>query len=261
MPFSDKTKYELSCYSGGYCSNPECVALQGIKKNPYVPSIGHAAHIVSESPNGPRGDSPLTLEQRNQFDNGIWLCPVCHGKIDGPRWYEYPVPLLKEWREAAHTLYQDSLGKKPFQMASPNIREQRSLPDAQSLSAAIAFKMLHLPLANALHRFRFDHSHQYLAQFVLPQNIESLIAQLSSRQSYAQSWQTEWHTTYRCVDMELHKLMLALLAAVDALLPASNVWGERIVVFNPPNELPPLISTYLDTFDTLSTTIANFTAL
>ena len=44
--------------------------------------IGEEAHIVARSPAGPRGDSPLTAEQRDRYSNLILLCPTDHTKID-----------------------------------------------------------------------------------------------------------------------------------------------------------------------------------
>ncbi len=44
--------------------------------------LGEMAHIVAESPNGPRGTSPLTLEERNKYENLILLCNVDHQRID-----------------------------------------------------------------------------------------------------------------------------------------------------------------------------------
>jgi len=44
--------------------------------------VGEAAHIVAEESNGPRGDSPLTKEQRNLYANLIVLCNVHHKQVD-----------------------------------------------------------------------------------------------------------------------------------------------------------------------------------
>ena len=35
--------------------------------------LGEIAHIVAESPEGPRGDSPLPLVERNKYENLILL--------------------------------------------------------------------------------------------------------------------------------------------------------------------------------------------
>jgi len=44
--------------------------------------VGEAAHIVAEQPDGPRGDSPLSVEQRNKYDNLILLCNIHHKQVD-----------------------------------------------------------------------------------------------------------------------------------------------------------------------------------
>lgn len=44
--------------------------------------IGEACHIVAQSENGPRGISPLTLEERDKFANLILLCNLDHKVVD-----------------------------------------------------------------------------------------------------------------------------------------------------------------------------------
>ena len=44
--------------------------------------IGDTCHIVAQSPDGPRGDSPLTRAERDGHDNLILLCPTHHRIID-----------------------------------------------------------------------------------------------------------------------------------------------------------------------------------
>lgn len=44
--------------------------------------IGEECHIVADSPDGPRGDSPLTPEQRDKYGNLILLCSIHHKNID-----------------------------------------------------------------------------------------------------------------------------------------------------------------------------------
>lgn len=70
--------------SGNVCAFPDCRLLltaAGPPENPVV-VLGEMAHIVAESPNGPRGDSPLTTEQRNLYQNLILLCNQHHQLID-----------------------------------------------------------------------------------------------------------------------------------------------------------------------------------
>lgn len=44
--------------------------------------IGDICHIVAKEPNGPRGESELTPQQRDQYANLILLCKVHHKQID-----------------------------------------------------------------------------------------------------------------------------------------------------------------------------------
>ena len=44
--------------------------------------VGDEAHIVAKEIGGPRGNSPLTAEERDHFDNLILLCKVHHKLID-----------------------------------------------------------------------------------------------------------------------------------------------------------------------------------
>lgn len=44
--------------------------------------VGEEAHIVAKSPDGPRGESPLSPEQRDEYSNLILLCPTDHALID-----------------------------------------------------------------------------------------------------------------------------------------------------------------------------------
>lgn len=44
--------------------------------------VGENCHLVAEKPDGPRGQSDLTTEQRNRYSNLILLCNVHHKQID-----------------------------------------------------------------------------------------------------------------------------------------------------------------------------------
>lgn len=63
--------------------------------------IGEEAHIVARNVSGPRGESPLGIEQRDSYSNLILLCPTHHAVIDdlpnGP--IEYSVDLLRNRKE------------------------------------------------------------------------------------------------------------------------------------------------------------------
>jgi hypothetical protein len=44
--------------------------------------VGEAAHIIAESPDGPRGNSPIPIGQRNSYLNLMLLCNVHHKQVD-----------------------------------------------------------------------------------------------------------------------------------------------------------------------------------
>jgi len=44
--------------------------------------VGEACHIVSRSPQGPRGESELTAEQRDKYGNLVLMCNLHHKLID-----------------------------------------------------------------------------------------------------------------------------------------------------------------------------------
>ncbi|BCL37849.1 HNH endonuclease signature motif containing protein [Nostoc sp. MS1] len=44
--------------------------------------LGEMAHIIADKQKGPRGESDLTAEQRDEYNNLILLCPTHHTLID-----------------------------------------------------------------------------------------------------------------------------------------------------------------------------------
>jgi hypothetical protein len=89
--------------AGGLCSICKITLSEDKKTSNDKFPFGHQAHIVAEEEDGPRGKSPLTLEQRNTYHNLILLCPNCHTKIDkAPD--EYPVEVLHQLK-SQHELW------------------------------------------------------------------------------------------------------------------------------------------------------------
>lgn len=89
MSASYPTKIFLAMKSGNVCAFKDCrkaLTSEGVKSNPSV--IGEAAHIYGESPGtktkpaSARYRQDMTDEQRNHYNNLIYLCPSCHTKID-----------------------------------------------------------------------------------------------------------------------------------------------------------------------------------
>lgn len=66
-------------------------------------SIGKAAHITAASPGGPRYDPSLTVEERADISNGIWLCSNHADLIDKDE-KRFPVDVLRKWKQDAEQL-------------------------------------------------------------------------------------------------------------------------------------------------------------
>jgi hypothetical protein len=100
MSASYPTKIFLAMKSGNLCAFRDCrkmLTSDGVNTDPAV--IGEAAHIHGESPGtktkpaSARYLADMSDEQRNHYDNLIYLCPSCHTKIDKQE-KDYPADFL-----------------------------------------------------------------------------------------------------------------------------------------------------------------------
>jgi len=78
------TKLQLAFRSGGRCAFPGCERSLTVDSesgnDPAV--IGEAAHIAGEKEDAARYDPSMTDEQRNHYNNLIYLCANHHTQID-----------------------------------------------------------------------------------------------------------------------------------------------------------------------------------
>ncbi|MBC8285843.1 MAG: hypothetical protein H8E42_00060 [Nitrospinae bacterium] len=98
--FSEATKRIIAGRAGYRCSFINCdESTIGPGEGPDdVERKGVAAHIFSAAENGPRGTGALTIEQRQEPPNGIWVCED-HGKIiDIDKGKNYPANILQAWK-------------------------------------------------------------------------------------------------------------------------------------------------------------------
>ena len=100
MSISLKTHKMIWGRSGNMCAFPDCKKILVIDEtstdDPSV--IGEEAHIIAQRNNGPRGDSPLTQEQRDKYENLILLCSIHHKIIDDQE-KEYTVGKLIQFKQ------------------------------------------------------------------------------------------------------------------------------------------------------------------
>ena len=94
----ERVKRLLWSRSGGYCQRPACNRdVFHFFEDGSVTSLEELAHVIAEKKDGPRGESPLTLDERNAFENLLVLCPYCHKLVDKNQ-VQFPETMLYEWK-------------------------------------------------------------------------------------------------------------------------------------------------------------------
>ena len=94
MSVNYTTKVLLAFRSGDRCAFPRCermLSADGEQSNPVV--TGEAAHIAGEKLGAARYDESMSDEQRNHYNNLIYLCGDHHTQIDKQAG-EFPVDRL-----------------------------------------------------------------------------------------------------------------------------------------------------------------------
>ena len=88
MTINSKDIKILWAKAAGRCSMPDCRKILVTEASDDVPSkntlIGENCHIIGEKDNSPRGESILSIEDRNRYPNLILLCRNHHLIRRGP---------------------------------------------------------------------------------------------------------------------------------------------------------------------------------
>lgn len=85
--------------AGGRCQYPGCnISLW--KDNFTLAAMNRAylAHIIADSPDGPRGHPILSEQLKSDLSNIMLLCDQCHRRIDKEAVEEHPVELLRAYK-------------------------------------------------------------------------------------------------------------------------------------------------------------------
>jgi len=100
MSVEARTKQILWTRAGGVCSVPDCrqpLIKEASTADPPV-LLGEIAHIVAQSPGGPRRDSAWQPSHIDAYENLILLCHKCHETVDQqPK--TYPVEKLLQFKK------------------------------------------------------------------------------------------------------------------------------------------------------------------
>ncbi len=134
--FTESTKRKLRDRVANLCSNPKCrknTVAANLETIDNRTVIGEAAHIYAASSGGPRFNEEMTAKDIKSFENGIWLCSICHKVIDREH-KTYSVEMLKNWKVIAEEHASKNLGTK--YKTNEDIKEsQQSLLSIMPLSS------------------------------------------------------------------------------------------------------------------------------
>ena len=216
----------------------------------HAKSAGDGAHIVAESLDGPRGESPLTQAQRAMADNGVWLCPTCHRIVDFVRPQDFSIELLQQWKARARNWWQQNQGRSLQMAARPDLRPQVARPSPSDLVGARKFWQAHQPLAEGLWHLRRRPPSPFERDILIPEEVEHQILLMSLNPRVGKSWRDEWSSTYHCADMQMVGHMKELICCVSQLQNPSRSSPRRID-FKQHDELPVAIIRYIAVWEAL----------
>lgn len=166
MSVSHKTQRILSIKSGNMC------AFLGCKK-PLISYddrviLGEIAHIVAKSPDGPRGDSPLSSSERDTLDNLIFLCEEHHKTIDAQP-DTFTVPKLLQMKKDHERWVKENLS---FKEQFEGVRQPEEHVTDLVYSTILPVEMMPRYVYEAESNFRFENEAKDLV--VYPQRREEI---------------------------------------------------------------------------------------
>jgi hypothetical protein len=122
MALSQKDLRILFQKSGNRCAFPGCsqelTYPEAPADDPVV--LSEVAHIVAHTQDGPRGDYPLPLEERDKYDNLILLCEQHHNIVDDQP-HTYPVERLRQIKADHERLVQDAMDQAVQARSGPEV--------------------------------------------------------------------------------------------------------------------------------------------
>lgn len=123
MSVSYPTKLLLAFRSGDRCAFPGCsrhLTVDGPVGGDSV-VLGEAAHIAGEQPKAARYDAAMTDEQRNHYDNLIYLCCDHHTQIDKQP-HCFPVDRLRRLKAEHEAKVREGLDAAFAQVGFPELQ-------------------------------------------------------------------------------------------------------------------------------------------
>ena len=105
---AEKTKQIVWAKSAGRCQFQNCnePLIGHLVSGNLGANKGYVAHIIADSPKGPRGDEKLSPILSNDESNVMLLCDACHREIDRENPDDYPPEHLRQMKRD-HELWVD----------------------------------------------------------------------------------------------------------------------------------------------------------
>ncbi len=142
MSIPQKELKILLIRSGGKCAFPGCpaslVAFSGIRRNPVI--TGQIAHIVSSSPDGPRGGHILPPGQHDKHTNLIGLCSEHHTIIDAEA-HVYTVERLRQMKQD----HEEAVVRVVAQVKAPDRRDGDTLSNVRETVHSTLLPAIKMP--------------------------------------------------------------------------------------------------------------------
>lgn len=139
------TQLRLWVKSGGHCEFNGCNADLYTERLTLKPDkLANVAHIVAASVNGPRGDDPLPLEERNNFENLMLVCLEHHSHFDKRYVKDYPAEVLRKWKRE-HEERVDWLLSLPPNLKTKIIRLRSKIGDETASISENDYRQAILP--------------------------------------------------------------------------------------------------------------------
>lgn len=109
--FPKETVRQIAFEAHLFCCNPECCRFTSYSTSDgKVRAIAEAAHVNAASDGGPRPGDVRTEEELKSATNGIWLCKICHARIDADS-SQFPESRLREWKSKHADFVRGLVGK------------------------------------------------------------------------------------------------------------------------------------------------------
>lgn len=141
--FNSATKSIIEKYTQSICCLCHNVTYSAAHVTFANVNYGEAAHIKAVSNSWPRYDQSQSDEECRDASNGLWLCRVCHKKVDDSHNTQfYTAEYLYQIKDHTRAMTM-AKNNQPFLAISPNFREEERIASEFRNRLKITWNALH----------------------------------------------------------------------------------------------------------------------